>query len=151
LVGYGQRAISASHLPALHDLAWRGVGLSVVQRSLLNSDFEPPLPILMEKDWVAKFSTPTPISGNMYWRGSWVSPDQGAALRRLGSVDPNADLPAAPNYLLIEHTVIDIDGFFLRNVVFRDSHIIYKGAPIDMQGTYFVRCTFDIPALSENS
>lgn len=145
LVDYGKRAISSSRIAELRQVAWTGARLAMAQRTFINSDFEPPLPVPTDKDWVAKFANLSPVRGIVLWRGPWVNLDQGATLHRIGAPDPNANAPAVPQYLLIEHASADIDSFVLRNIVFRDSHIMYKGGSLNMSETFFVRCTFEVP------
>jgi hypothetical protein len=47
-------------------------------------------------------------------------------------------------------TAIRLDGYKVRNIIFRNSKIIYKGGPLEMQNVYFVDCTFDFQ-LTPNS
>jgi hypothetical protein len=75
---YAEKMIVASARPQLQDLAWKGTQLALTQKTFVNSDFEPPLPDIQDRDWVAQFKFPGPASGIMKWRGKWVNSDQGA-------------------------------------------------------------------------
>ncbi len=70
-------------------------------------------------------------------------------MRRPSEADPNQNLRAIPEYLILEHGVFDLDDMIVKNVIFRDSHIIYRGRQISMEASYFVRCSFDVPFTQE--
>jgi hypothetical protein len=37
-----------------------------------------------------------------------------------------------------------LDGMKLKNIIFKDSKIIYEGGPVQMENVYFVNCTFEV-------
>jgi hypothetical protein len=37
-----------------------------------------------------------------------------------------------------------LDGYRMKNVIFKDTEITYEGGPVDMQNVYFVNCTFNV-------
>lgn len=37
-----------------------------------------------------------------------------------------------------------LDGFRMKNVIFKDTEITYEGGPIEMQNVHFVNCTFNV-------
>lgn len=37
-----------------------------------------------------------------------------------------------------------LDGYRMKNVIFKDTEITYEGGPVDMQNVYFVNCTFHV-------
>ncbi len=62
------------------------------------------------------------------------------------------DLPVTRNvghpYLLIHNAQgsgeLDLDDFWLRNVIFEGVRIHYTGGPLILENVYFVNCTFDV-------
>lgn len=144
---YGARMLSEA-APQLQELTWQGVQLALAQKSFIDSDFEPSL-IVVREELDSEFRSPGPVRGSMEWGGNWVRPSDGAALYKIGEPDPNKDKRAVPQYILIKGSVASLDGYIIRNVIFRESHIIYQGGSIVMEGTYFVRCAFDVSLSSE--
>ena len=37
-----------------------------------------------------------------------------------------------------------LDGFRMKNVIFKDTEITYEGGPVEMQNVHFVNCTFNV-------
>jgi hypothetical protein len=50
---------------------------------------------------------------------------------------PNAMVTAGENGLVL-------DGYWLDNVVFENTTLIYRGGPVILQNVRFVNCTFDV-------
>jgi hypothetical protein len=47
-------------------------------------------------------------------------------------------------FLLVDDYPTTVDGFTLKNIIFVNSTIIYNGGPVELQGVYFVNCSFRI-------
>jgi hypothetical protein len=37
-----------------------------------------------------------------------------------------------------------LDGMQLRNVIYKNVHVVYHGSPLIMENVYFIDCTFDV-------
>jgi hypothetical protein len=142
---FGEKVLSvAAESPDLRDLAWSAAKESWTQRTFINSDFVPPLPIPQAVQGPARFTFPDrDHPGRTTWRGAWVAPDHGAILERLEE-HLNSKATSVPEYLLAENARFSLDRFRARNVVFKDCHIVYKGGPIQLHHVYFVHCIFEI-------
>jgi hypothetical protein len=46
-------------------------------------------------------------------------------------------------FILVSNGAIAVDDYELRNVVFQNVHIVYRGRPIQMTNVYFIGCTFE--------
>jgi hypothetical protein len=83
------------------------------------------------------------LQTTMQWIGHSLAPDV-PQYRRIDSPDLNKDLQTGPDFLLLDNAKLLLDGMFIKKVVFRDSHIIYKGGSVILENVYFVNCTFEI-------
>ena len=54
--------------------------------------------------------------------------------------------PNGPDVVMITGGEADLDNMHIENAVFRDVHVVYRGAPLDMKSVWFVNCTFDVTA-----
>ena len=69
--------------------------------------------------------------------------DKAAVIERIGH-PLNTDQPEGPGFFLLEGpSTLHLDGYRLKNIIFRGVKIEYKGGPIEMENVYFVNCTFD--------
>jgi hypothetical protein len=78
----------------------------------------------------------------VYWMGYSEFPEV-AQFREIGAPDLNAGKPG-PAFLLFDGADVLLDNMHIKRVIFRNSHIIYKGGPVDLETVYFVNCTFEI-------
>jgi len=67
-----------------------------------------------------------------------------AQLRHISGPDVNQGIATQPSFLIYDNATFLLDTMYLRRVIFRNSHIIYKGGPIVLQEVYFINCTFEI-------
>jgi hypothetical protein len=65
-------------------------------------------------------------------------------VRRLDAANPNESVALGPSFLVIGTSPVVLDGLYLKRVIFKDTHIIYKGGPLTMENVYFINCTFEI-------
>jgi|SRR5271157_2508491 len=69
--------------------------------------------------------------------------EQAAVLDHIG-IDQNAGKPTGFRYIFGVGGAATLDGMQLKNVVFRNVHVVYHGGPVIMQNVYFVDCVFDM-------
>jgi hypothetical protein len=67
---------------------------------------------------------------------------QAARLNLIGKAEPLE--PYGHAYVLLEGDSVIIDDLEMKNVVFRNVHIIYLGGRFIMENVYFINCTFEI-------
>jgi hypothetical protein len=65
-------------------------------------------------------------------------------VRKLDAANPNESVALGPSFLVISTGSLMLDGLYLKRVIFKDTHIIYKGGPLTMENVYFINCTFEI-------
>ena len=65
-------------------------------------------------------------------------------LHSLDAPDENAELSAGPQFLFIRNAQLDLDNMRIKNVIIRDSRIVYDGQPLELENVYFVNCTFEV-------
>jgi hypothetical protein len=69
--------------------------------------------------------------------------DQAAQVMKIGGdMDAGKDFGVAYIFAFGGATVLD--GLQLRNVVFRDVHVVYSGGPLKMTNVFFLNCTFEM-------
>jgi hypothetical protein len=81
---------------------------------------------------------------------SGVAPEESAAKYDLIGHDSNKSQPLGTKYIFDFGGTVVLDGMQFRNVVFRNTKIIYRGGPVQMTNVFFINCTFDMK-LNENS
>jgi hypothetical protein len=77
---------------------------------------------------------------------SGIVPHKDAAV--LEELDKPLNLNDKPGSLYAEwdNIIIKLDGKRIKNIVFKDSKIIYEGGRVQMDNVYFVNCTFEMPS-----
>lgn len=77
--------------------------------------------------------------------GSAVPAEKAAVLEHIGR-PLNVGKKVGSEFLLIADLSggFILDGYRLKNVIFKDSKIIYEGGPVEMENVYFVNCTFEV-------
>jgi hypothetical protein len=73
-----------------------------------------------------------------------VPRDQSAVFEPLGR-NLNGNNPRGDAFLIVRNGVVLLDNMDVKNVIFENMHIVYKGAKLRMDNAYFVNCTFDLP------
>ena len=105
-------------------------------------------------------SVPSPTGAKAFTTRYHVEPAPGYKLpefRTLGTApknesvefnfietDENIGQSVGDRYLFGDGGGIDIDGMQLRNVIFSNVHIVYRGGNLKLQNVYFRNCTFEI-------
>jgi hypothetical protein len=74
--------------------------------------------------------------------GGDVSAQQAADIHPLDEPSLNAGKPRGREVILIVGGGLRIDGFLLKNVVIKNTAILYSGGPVQLQNVIFVNCTF---------
>jgi hypothetical protein len=72
------------------------------------------------------------------------TPDNRAEFRHIGLPDANEGHHNPNAFLLFDKTEVLLDNLYARNVIFENSHIVYKGGPVVLYNVTFVNCTFDV-------
>jgi hypothetical protein len=67
-----------------------------------------------------------------------------AQLRNISAPDLNKGAPTGPSLLVFQTPTLILDNLYAKNVVFENTHIIYRGGPLTLEGVYFLNCTFEI-------
>jgi hypothetical protein len=130
--------------PALANDSWKAIREMVGYRTTLNAVFLPPLPEnATDRTTHYAFLKVSETGPQVRVFGS-VPRDQGAILELIGS-DINKELPFVDQYVVLNGGDAGIDSMEMRNVIFQNVHIVYRGGPIKMTNVYFVNCTFDFP------
>jgi hypothetical protein len=73
-----------------------------------------------------------------------VPKEQAAQFRMIGERDLNASNYFGNDLIIFEGGGVSLDNMEVRRVVFRNVHIFYTGAPLQMQEAYFVNCVFRV-------
>jgi hypothetical protein len=77
---------------------------------------------------------------NYSWIGIAAAPDF-ARMERIGT--PGYGYSGyGPAFFVVKGLTAYLDGYYLRNVIFQDMHLIYNGGPLILENVYFVRCQF---------
>ncbi len=77
--------------------------------------------------------------------GGKVPAEKAAVLELIGS-HYNVGETIGFEFLLIADLSagFKLDGMKLKNIIFKDTKIIYEGGPVEMENVYFVNCTFEV-------
>jgi hypothetical protein len=71
--------------------------------------------------------------------------NEAAELHPLGEPSKNKDQKDGDAFLEIRGGISLLDDTYMKHVIFRDAAIIYKGGPMELDGVYFINCTFVLP------
>jgi hypothetical protein len=148
LENYGKDVAALGNQPAVSAIAWRTLTSLIDYRSFANS-LPPAVAIPSNMQRVAPVhtryhfgivaGTPMPVMST----GGPTSKENAAELDQIG-VNDNKDAPAGDSVLLIEGGTVGLDGYHMKNVVFRNTHILYAGGPVQLQNVTFLNCTFSL-------
>jgi len=64
--------------------------------------------------------------------------------RTLDAPDLNRGVSVGPSFLFIEGGTLVIDDLYLKRIIFRDLHVIFRGGRVVLQNVLFINCIFDI-------
>jgi hypothetical protein len=82
-------------------------------------------------------------AGSLEWLGI-AHPPNLPELHSLGAADENANSKTGPAFLLIKNAQLFMGNMVMKNIIIQDSHVVYRGDPIELENVYFVNCTFDV-------
>jgi len=123
---------------------WAAANRILSYLSFLNANFSPPL---VEESgphgFEAHYQLPTSWDGRLAWTGHSTKPEL-PQLHPLGFPDVNNELPNGPAYLLLGDGTLNLDGLVLKRVIVANSEVVYNGGPLQLEGVYFVNCTFRV-------
>ena len=131
---------------------WKTALAFVDYRSFLNSALAPSTdkftPIVKESlPWKFKYKYRPSKPDHVYriTTGKKVPAESAAVLEPIGS-RLNAGEKVGFEFLLLGDFSdgLVLDGFRLKNIIIKDSKIIYEGGPVEMENVYFVNCTFEV-------
>jgi hypothetical protein len=66
-----------------------------------------------------------------------------AQLRNISAPDLNKEGSLGPSLLILQTPTLILDNLYAKKVVFENTHIIYRGGPVILEGVYFLNCTFE--------
>jgi outer membrane murein-binding lipoprotein Lpp len=124
--------------------AWDAVLNFLNYRAYLNSvtiQLGPQVPAPFETEYQTTADN-FPRKVTLMWIGTSKPPD--VRLRPLSSPDLNKNATTGPSLLLADAPVVVLDNLDAKKVVFRNSHIIYRGGRVALDEVYFVNCTFEM-------
>ncbi len=127
--------------------AWDAAIALINYKSFLDASL-PGVPVTRETQWVP----PTTYNIAVPYKGAArteiavmeaATGDQAARLDYIG-VDQNAGKPIGNQYIVAEGGNALIDNVHMRNVIWVNVHIYYRGGPVIMENVYFLNCTFTV-------
>ncbi len=151
LANYGKTIAGLSEDPSLGPMAWGSLKQAMDYRSFLNKDFVPspkdltPFPPNHPYHPSGAFIPVHPgrseVAIRVYIAGGYVNDENSARIELLS--DPNTTSSGVGLFVIYGvSSAISLDGEYLKNVIVRDSHIVYKGGPVRLENVTFVNCTF---------
>jgi hypothetical protein len=138
--------------------AWNAAISVLDYRSFLNKDFEPVLgqltPIgpgstyqpvfqLIPNDAGLKPGTKV-LAANLMFTGGHTTDDKSARMEELDKPQSGSSGIA---YFVLDgnhRDALSLDGMYMKNVVVRNSVVVYHGGPLRLENVYFVNCTFQL-------
>jgi hypothetical protein len=126
--------------------AWDAVMASLGYKSFSDARILPADLRGQPSQFTTKYVTANAIGGRTPDRVgvTGVAPAKQAARLNLIGRNENADKAYGNKFIFVYGGDLVIDNMDMKNVVFRNSHIIYQGDPIKMENVYFINCRFDI-------
>jgi hypothetical protein len=134
---------------------WNAALAFLDYRSAINSALAPTTDKFTPADKKDRWSAILPANlekANFFFlHGKAVSAEQAAVFEPIGK-RLNVDGRIGSEFILLSGSTglpegWKLDGYRLRNVIFKDSEITYEGGPIDMQNVIFANCTFKVSKL----
>jgi hypothetical protein len=77
------------------------------------------------------------------WLGT-AHPPNLPELHSLNVPNENVNSQTGPAFLLIKYAQLSLDNMVMKNIIIQDSHIVFRGNPVQLENVYFVNCTFDV-------
>ncbi len=138
----GQFVQAAQKDPA----AWSTVLAFLNYKSFLDS-FAPKIPVGTPGKFDTHYNTADIPAGDSVPHfmvgGGLVPISEAVQFNRIGK-DLNQAQGKGNAFMIVEGGGQVIDGWQLKNVVFHNVHIVYKGGALRMENVYFVNCRFDV-------
>lgn len=132
---------------------WNAALAFLDYRSFLNAALAPPTdkfaPLNKEHPlWTVQLNHGRPLRPGDGWKaatGREVPAESAAVLEPIGSRF-NIDKKFGFEFLLVAEASagIKLDDTRLKNIIFKDTKIIYEGGRVEMENVYFVNCTFAV-------
>jgi len=132
---------------------WNAALAFLDYRSFLNAALAPATdkfaPIDKEPPgWAIHYNFGRPLIPSDGWKvttGRLVPAESAAVLEPIGS-RLNLDKKSGFEFLLVAEVSagFKLDGYRLKNIIFKDIKIIYEGGRVKMENVYFVNCTFEV-------
>lgn len=123
---------------------WGATNRVLSYLSFLNANFSPPF---IEQSgphgFDAHYQLPPSWHGRMAWTGHSSQPNL-PQLHPIDAQDVNSKLPNGPAYLLVDGGVLNLDGLSMKRVIVANAEVVYDGGRLDLEGVYFVNCTFRV-------
>lgn len=151
VIDAGKQFISAGVSSSNPDI-WNAALAFLDYRSFLNSSLAPATDKFSPRDkgplpWKFEFPLGFVKLGEMVHllTGRTVAAESAAVLEPIGS-RLNIDEKNGFEFLLMAEPSygIKLDGTRLKNIIFKDTKIIYEGGRVEMENVYFVNCTFEV-------
>lgn len=136
---------AASKEPAAWDAALRFMDY----RSFLNRDLAPstadfvrPSELTMSWSFDLRLFAKGPLVG-VFLKSAAVPSEKAALIEPIGQ-HPNKGRPIGPPSIMLESSApATLDGYRLRNIIFRGVTIRYNGGPVEIENVYFVNGHFE--------
>jgi hypothetical protein len=80
--------------------------------------------------------------GDVFYSIHWVPASNAARLETMEAADINETYPRGPDTILIKGGGVRLDGLRVKNVVFENVDIYYRGGPLMIEKATFVSCRF---------
>jgi hypothetical protein len=158
--GLGENLISASAGTdqTLAREAWSTTVQLINYRSLLNANLNPippntPIRTINEFLFVIGFANPDGMKvgdavPSVYTVGDDVPIEQAARLETLGK-DINAGRTMGPRVIVMsfQSNPIKLDGSWYKNVIVKDTKVVYSGGQTKLENVYFINCEFKMENL----
>lgn len=141
LSSVGTRLVSASR----GDLSNWPITLTLLK---LRSEKEP-IPLHFERlkppseSFSSKLIPPPGFDGRVAVGGQ-VAGNTGAEILPIGAPSPNTSAEFGVGYFLLLGGTVRLDGMRMKNVIIKDSKVIYAGGPASLTDVHFINCTFDL-------
>ncbi|HXP80272.1 MAG TPA: hypothetical protein VN976_10235 [Verrucomicrobiae bacterium] len=152
LARYGKQVATFSDEPAVSADARKTLTNLLDYRSFLNADFIPSFSQLTPATGESKYRMSVSVLPNpdhpdwalalkVSYAGGYATGDKSARLEFLNNPQPEGSEFA---FVIIDGGMdaLVLDGMFMKNVIIRNSVVVYSGGPAVLQNVYFVNCTF---------
>jgi hypothetical protein len=136
-----QRFLGSDAQPA----AWNALMASLSYKSFLKASSVHPT-TYEKPEITTKYNVGTQVGGRRVEGVSVVGivPAEKAARLNLIGVNENVKSRYGNEFIFVDEGDVVLDGWQMKNVVFRNAHIVYKGGPTVMENVFFLNCTFEI-------